>query len=278
MPHHIIRVPLPDYLELEANQSYNITNAYTGSELDKIIQLKRKLKMPREKKGISGQKDEPFFKSATLDQISRRPKVSPFSSKEKRMMRIYKEGITSDGVRFKGEYDVPASAVKDPQRLTGIVPMVEVSTNIHTKSQNLKRNSKINADYEKYEYKCEDRIIIPGTIPKNRRNDIVVNGHKVKIADNLFILLLQFIVNIKRNMNGWVYIDTNKDEGKYQKYSSLRTTLEGNLLDGDGQKFIENDGSMRYRISTHPDYITCDKKKLLKHPINSVRDLARKLP
>ena len=234
--------------------------------------------MPKKKKDVSAQD---MFKPAPAYEIASRPKAPPLSRKEKKekeMMRIQKEGRGPGGIHFKNTIHIPVSALADPQRLIGTVPTVEVSTNMHTKSRSLKRNSKINVDYEKHEYKCEDSIFIPGTIPKNRRNDIVVNDHKVKIADNLFILLLQFIVEIKKNMDGWLYVDTKEGEGQYQKYTSLRMALESNLLDGNGQKFIENDGSMRYRISTHPDYITYDKKKLLKHPINSVRDLAKKLP
>jgi hypothetical protein len=43
------------------------------------------------------------------------------------------------------------------------------------------------------------------------------------------------------------------------------------------QKFIENDGSKNYRISTHPDFITYNKKKLRGHPDGRVREIAKKL-
>lgn len=46
-----------------------------------------------------------------------------------------------------------------------------------------------------------------------------------------------------------------------------REPLQGSLLEKNARKFIENDGSKSYRISTHPDFITYDKKKLLLHPI-----------
>lgn len=67
------------------------------------------------------------------------------------------------------------------------------------------------------------------------------------------------------------------DVEKFQIYSNLRTALEGSLLDKDGQKFIENNGSKQYRISLHPDFIAYDREKLLKHPDNSIQNLARKL-
>lgn len=41
--------------------------------------------------------------------------------------------------------------------------------------------------------------------------------------------------------------------------------MEGGLLEKDAKKFIENDGSKRYRISTLPDFVTYDRGNLLKH-------------
>jgi hypothetical protein len=43
---------------------------------------------------------------------------------------------------------------------------------------------------------------------------------------------------------------------KYQIYSNLKIALEDSLLDKDGQKFIQSDGSKKYRISTHLDFTT----------------------
>ena len=59
-----------------------------------------------------------------------------------------------------------------------------------------------------------------------------------------------------------------RDPDKFQIFSNLRTALQGNLLDKNARKFIENDESKSYRISTHPDFITYDKDKLLQHPIS----------
>ena len=67
------------------------------------------------------------------------------------------------------------------------------------------------------------------------------------------------------------------DVEKFQIYSNLRTALEGSLLDKDGQKFIENNGSKQYRISLHPDFIDYDREKLLMHPDTGIRDIAKKL-
>ena len=49
-------------------------------------------------------------------------------------------------------------------------------------------------------------------------------------------------------------------------YSNLRTALKGSLKEKDSQKFIESDGSKNYRLSTHPDFVTYDHKKLKTHP------------
>lgn len=139
-------------------------------------------------------------------------------------------------------------------------------------------------DYKQFEYQCYDKVYIPGTIPMKRSNLIVVNGNEIKMGDSLFILFLRFVVELKKKKGGWVNIYTLESEGiitdvlKYQVYSNLRTALEGSLLDKDGQKFIQSDGSKKYRISTHPDFVTYDRKKLINHSERLVKELAIKLP
>ena len=54
--------------------------------------------------------------------------------------------------------------------------------------------------------------------------------------------------------------------------------LKGSLIDKNAKKFIENDGSKNYRISTHPDFITYNKEKLLNHKDSQIRKLAEELP
>ena len=139
-------------------------------------------------------------------------------------------------------------------------------------------------DYEKFEYQCYDKVYIPGMIPMKRSNLIVVNGNEIKMGDSLFILFLRFVVELKKKKGGWVNRYALGSEGivtdveKFQIYSNLRTALEGSLQDKDGQKFIQSDGSKNYRISTHPDFITYDRKKLINHSERLVKELAIKLP
>ena len=89
---------------------------------------------------------------------------------------------------------------------------------------------------------------------------------------------------MKKGKGGWVNKHTLNSEGiitdteKFQIYSNLRRAVEGSLLDKDGQKFIENNGSKQYRISTHPDFVNYDRKKLIKHPDRRVQRLAEQLP
>ncbi len=140
-----------------------------------------------------------------------------------------------------------------------------------------------NKDYKNFEYKCYDKIYIPGTIPMKRSNGIEVNSHKIRLGDSMFKLFLRFVLELKRKREGWVNRHSLgsdsiiTDVEKFQIYSNLRTALQGSLLDKDGQKFIENNGSKQYRISLHPDFIAYDREKLLKHPDSSIRDIARKL-
>ena len=142
---------------------------------------------------------------------------------------------------------------------------------------------KQNKDYKNFEYKCYDKIYIPGTIPMKRSNEIEVNSHKIKLGDSVFKLFLRLVLELKKEKEGWVNRHSLgsdsiiADVEKFQIYSNLRTALQGSLLDKDGQKFIENNGSKQYRISLHPDLIAYDREKLLKHPDSSIRDIARKL-
>ena len=160
---------------------------------------------------------------------------------------------------------------------------------IHQLASGLKSNEKIPSkvqekDYEKHEYKCTDEIHILGTSSISRSNEIIVNKTKIKIGDSLFLLLLRLAVELKKGEGGWVNIHSLYDEhiitdpDKYQIYSRLRTNLQGSLIDKDGEKFIENDGSKNYRISTHPDFITYNKAKLLNHKDSQIRKLSEELP
>lgn len=138
-------------------------------------------------------------------------------------------------------------------------------------------------DYKNFEYKCYDRLHIPGRISMKRSNEIELNHHKIRLGDSIFRLLLRLVLELKGKSGGWVSRHTLESEGiitdvdKFQIYSNLRTSLQGSLLDKEGQKFIENNGSKQYRISLHPDFIAYDREKLLKHPDSSIQNLARKL-
>jgi hypothetical protein len=139
-------------------------------------------------------------------------------------------------------------------------------------------------DYEKFEYQCYDNVHVPGTIPMKRSSFIEVNGNKIKIGDSIFALLLRFVAELKQEKGGWVNRYDLESDGivtdpeKFQIYSNLRTALEGSLLDKDGHKFMQNDGSKNYRISTHPDFVTYHKKKLLNHQDHRIRRIALGMP
>ncbi len=139
-------------------------------------------------------------------------------------------------------------------------------------------------DYKNFEYRCYDKIHIPGNSSMKRSNEVEVNGHKVRLGDSMFRLFLRLALELKKKRGGWVSRHTLESEGiitdveKFQIYSNLRTSLQGSLLDKEGQKFIENNGSKQYRISLHPDFITYDRVKLLKHHDICIQELIRKLP
>lgn len=126
-------------------------------------------------------------------------------------------------------------------------------------------------DYENYGYKCKDQVEIPGTTYEDRQV-LVINGNVIKAELSHFIIFLQLVVALKRNMNGWLH---SQD---YSKMGRVRREFEQCLIDGDPMKFIENQKGKGYRISVHPDFINYDKNRLLTHSDNRVRELAEKLP
>lgn len=138
-----------------------------------------------------------------------------------------------------------------------------------------KMTAKLVTDYTKHKYQCKDHMHIPGNSQLQRSNDLVVNGHAIKMPDAPFRLLMELVVELKRDEGGWLAMNT--EEGKYQIFDHLRKPLEGSLHEKDAKKFIENDGSKRYRISTHPDFVTYERGNLLEHTDADVRELAQKL-
>lgn len=131
-------------------------------------------------------------------------------------------------------------------------------------------------DYKDFDYKCYDKIHIPGTAPMKRSNDLEVNGHKIKMPDNAFKLFLEMVVELKKGKGGW--LTKVVDAGKYQIFDRVRSPLQGSLQGKDAKKFIENNASKQYRISTHPDFVTYDRANLLKHADSTVKALAKGFP
>lgn len=131
-------------------------------------------------------------------------------------------------------------------------------------------------DYKDFDYKCYDKIYIPGTAPMKRSNDLEVNGHKIKMPDGAFKLFIELVAEVKKGKGGW--LTKAVDAGKYQIFDRVRSPIQGSLLNKDAKKFIENNASKQYRISTHPDFITFNRANLKKHADSTVQSFAKKLP
>jgi hypothetical protein len=114
-----------------------------------------------------------------------------------------------------------------------------------------------------------------------RNNLILINAKPVNLPDAPFTLLLRLAVALWQDRNGWIEAPTLWEEriipdpGKHQPFSNLRKLLEEHLGSKDGKHCIENSGTKRYRLSTHPDFITCDREKFLHHPDDRTRRIAR---
>lgn len=139
-----------------------------------------------------------------------------------------------------------------------------------------KPTAKQEADYAERRYLCYDRVHIPGIVPKGRSNLIILNGIETRIMDSDFVLFMEFVAELKKGKDGWLV--KRVDPGKHQLFSRLRSAVQGNLLKKNGKDFIESNPPKQYRVSTHPDFVTYDRKKLLKHPNATVKAHARKLP
>ena len=135
------------------------------------------------------------------------------------------------------------------------------------------------ADYEKYNYECRDRLHIPGIFPMKKLNLVLVNGQEIRLGDKLFALLMALVLKLKKGKGGWVHMSVLKDAGcindleHRQPISHLRTALKGSLQEKDGLKFIKSDRAKQLRLSTHPDFVTYDKKNLKTHPDPNVQKL-----
>jgi len=139
-------------------------------------------------------------------------------------------------------------------------------------------------DYERFGYKCCDRIHIPGDPAEQGRFPIVVNEDKIYVGDSLFVLFLQFVRGSKKERGGWVNIHDLEDESQiggrsvYQRLSDLRQRMQGSLLEKQGPSLIDNDGRKNYRISTHPDLITYEKDKLVYYDDHRIKRTVEDLP
>ncbi len=167
---------------------------------------------------------------------------------------IFKEAFKKDGIIDFGKVRFDQSTGQQVQKLTG----------------------QQTADYTKYAYQCYDVLHIPGTASRKKSNDINVNGHSIKMPDSAFVLFMELVVELKKGKGGW--LTKVVDAGKYQIFDRVRSPLQGSLIGKDAKKFIENNASKQYRISTHPDFITYDRDNLLKHTDSTIKALAKKLP
>jgi len=139
-------------------------------------------------------------------------------------------------------------------------------------------------DYKKYKYKCYYKInIFREDEDFKKENYVEIGGNGIELGDNSFILFKKLAKELKKNMEGWVEIEKYIGEidlsftGRHQLIERLRNSLTKiKFLDKDSVKeLIENKKGGLYRISTHPDFITYNKEKLLSHKDHQVKSLLK---
>lgn len=136
-------------------------------------------------------------------------------------------------------------------------------------------------DYDTYDYLCEDRLCLTGKEPKKRSNLVRVNDKEIRIPDSEMLLLLCLVMELKKLDGGWVGRDRLGEEGiteeefPYRSIGRLRKTLAPGLLDGNGERFIENKGDRSYRISTHPDFVIIEKRDWLVKKYDELKEAIR---
>jgi hypothetical protein len=146
--------------------------------------------------------------------------------------------------------------------------------------------TKKSSGYKKYKYKCCYKINIIGKDEDlKKENYIEIGGNGIELGKNNFILFVKLALELTRNNEGWVDIEVFVQEidlsfsGRHQLIERLRGNLTKiKVLDNSIVKeLIENKKSGLYRISTHPDFITYNKEKLINHKDPRVRELAENL-
>lgn len=164
-------------------------------------------------------------------------------------------------------------------------PVQQVKTSAHLTSAQVR-------DYKEHAYKTEARIDIPGEVPKGRSNCIYINKTKVRLADNLLCVLLRLVEELEKGEGGWITLATLHNaeliEGPndFRKFNEISRSMRvGQLPKEVVEKVIENKsfqtnfGSRAARrISTHPKFVTYEKRRLIEHGNKKIRETAERLP
>ncbi|HEX77106.1 MAG TPA: hypothetical protein G4O03_01645 [Dehalococcoidia bacterium] len=139
-------------------------------------------------------------------------------------------------------------------------------------------------EFARYGYKSRLPIYITGDVEKRATNIVEINETRVPIGDAAFTLFLRLVVELKKNKKGSVSKSTLirggyiKADGEFQAIARLRQAFNAALGWLAPQEFIEAPKPKTLRLSTHPDLVTYDKEKLLRHSNEKIRRLARRLP
>ena len=143
-----------------------------------------------------------------------------------------------------------------------------------------KLTPKQDADYQKYGYKCYDRLEFLEKPASGRKLWVRINSDDLEISYNEVILLMFLAKELKHKKGCWVNVEqlvdqfVNRNEADvHRTVRDVRKGIKNSLKNKNVSDFIENDRKGKYRISTHPDFIKAPTTRWLSDRFEEIKQL-----
>ncbi len=116
-----------------------------------------------------------------------------------------------------------------------------------------------------FAYKRMVRILIDGKPIGNKTYRVVIDGETFAVGPKILVLLLRFVLELKKGEGGWIQTSQLINEG-YLEFSNQTQTisrLRENLGDKKSKTLIENMPGQGYRLSVPPEWVRINDKNLI---------------